>query len=158
MERGPGEFIQYKQARFSAKLPVNCRYTASHLWMRETEASLWQVGFTRFAVRTLGDIVEHGFQAKPGDIVKVGQVIGWVEGFKALSDLPCVIAGAFVGGNPAIEQDVTLMDSDPHGEGWLYCVRGTPDPNSLDVHAYIKLLDTSLLHLKHDIDGDACEA
>ncbi len=56
---------------------------------------LWRVGFTKFATRMLGDFVEHAFEPKVGDPVTVGQTIGWVEGFKALTDLYCVADGTF---------------------------------------------------------------
>ena len=139
-----GDIIPYKRSRFSSRLPTDRLYTPSHFWARQLEPGVWRVGFTKFATRMLGDLVEHGFQGKPGSRVAVGEPIGWVEGFKAVTDLYCVIDGEFVGGNPALEQDLTLSDTDPYGEGWLYAVRGTPDPNAVDVHGYIQLLDLTI--------------
>jgi glycine cleavage system H protein len=136
--------VHYKRSRFSSRLPADRLYTPSHFWAAEVEPGVWRVGFTKFATRMLGDLVEHGFQAKPGEQVTVGQGIGWVEGFKALTDLYCVVDGEFVGGNPALDQDVTLTDTDPYGQGWLYTVRGTPDPNGVDVHGYTQLLDLTI--------------
>ena len=136
--------VYYKRSRFSSRLPVDRLYTPSHFWVAEVEPGVWRVGFTRFATRMLGDLVEHGFQVKPGDAVAVGQAIGWVEGFKALTDIYCVIDGEFVGPNPALEKDVTLTDGDPYGEGWLYAARGRPEPNSVDVHGYTQLLDLTI--------------
>jgi glycine cleavage system H protein len=110
----------------------------------EMEPGVWRVGFTKFAVRMLGDFVEHAFSVNVGDSVSVGQGIGTVEGFKAVTELYCVVEGEFLGGNPALERDVTLADSDPYGGGWLYAVRGTPDPSSTDVHGYVALLDLTI--------------
>lgn len=140
---GPQE-IRYRRSRFSTRLPVDRLYTPSHYWLRQVAPGLWQVGFTRFATRMLGDFVEMGFEPRPGDPVTVGQTIGSVEGFKALTELYSVAAGAFAGGNPALEQDITLTDTDPYGEGWLYAVRGTPEPDSMDVHGYVALLDLTI--------------
>ena len=67
-----------------------------------------------------------------------------MEGFKALTDLYCVADGQFVGGNSALEKDITLADSDPYGQGWLYAVRGTPDPGATDVHGYAAMLDLTI--------------
>ena len=139
-----GDIIPYRRSRFSSRLPTDRLYTPSHFWAREVEPGLWRVGFTKFATRMLGDLVEHGLQAKPGTRVSVGETIGWVEGFKAVTDLYCVVEGEFLGDNPALSLDVTLTDSDPYGEGWLYAVRGTPDPNAVDVHGYIQLLDLTI--------------
>jgi len=48
----------------------------------------------------------------------VGQTVGWVEGFKALTDLYSVADGTFfAGGNPEIEADPTRIDKDPYGQG-----------------------------------------
>ena len=136
--------LYYKRSRFSSRLPIDRLYTPSHFWVAQTEPGVWRVGFTKFATRMLGDLVEHGFGVKAGDAVTVGQTIGWVEGFKALTDIYCVIDGQFVGTNPALEKDVTLTDSDPYGEGWLYAARGVPEPNSVDVHGYTQLLDLTI--------------
>jgi glycine cleavage system H protein len=92
----------------------------------------------------LGEIVEHGFEAKAGTAIKVGQAIGWVEGFKALSDVYCVLDGTFESGNPALDADPSRIDKDPYQAGWLYLARGTPEPNSLDVAAYISVLDATI--------------
>lgn len=146
MTPNPDDVILYKRNRFQSRLPKRRIYTRSHFWLEEQGegAGLYRVGFTRFATRMLGEIVEHGFEAKDGNAVKVGQPIGWVEGFKALSDLYCVADGVFEGGNPDIEQEPGLVDKDPYYRGWLYLVRGTPEPNSVAVDGYIGILDATI--------------
>jgi glycine cleavage system H protein len=138
------QVIRYRRSRFSTRLPVNRLYALSHFWLLEQEPGLWRVGFTRFATRMLGDLVEMGLEPRPGDRVSVGQPIGSVEGFKALTELYCVAEGEFAGGNPALEQDITLTDTDPYGAGWLYQVRGRPEPNAVDVHGYVAALDSTI--------------
>lgn len=144
----PAQVILYKRSRFQSRLPKGRLYTASHFWLLEQEAGTWRVGFTRFATRMLGEIVEHGFEIKPDQPIRIGQTIGWVEGFKALTDLYSVADGSFAGGNPLIEQEPTQIDKDPYGNGWLYLVRGTPDPNSMPVEGYIQLLDATIDKMK----------
>jgi glycine cleavage system H protein len=134
--------IRYRRSRFSTRLPVDRRYTLSHYWLLEEEPGVWRIGFTRFATRMLGDFVELGFEVEPGAPVQVGQVVGWAEGFKALTELYGVADGEFLGGNPTLDEDTTLSDTDPYGKGWLYRVRGTPEPGSLDVHGYVGALDS----------------
>ncbi|HSI35504.1 MAG: glycine cleavage system protein H [Phycisphaerae bacterium] len=146
--------VYYKRSRFSCKLPADRLYTPSHFWALEAEPGVWRVGFTKFATRMLGDLVEHGFEVKPGDAVAVGQAIGFVEGFKALTDLYCVVDGTFEGGNPALDADSTLTESDPHGKGWLYAVRGTPDPAATDVHGYAAMLDLTIDKMQDKGGGD----
>lgn len=138
------ETFAYKRSRFSSRLPLRYRYTSSHYWLHEDEPGLWRVGFTKFATRMLGDMVEFEFKVAPGDRIEIGQVIGWTEGFKALSDVYSVAAGEFLGANPALSGEITLLDHDPYGEGWLYQLRGAPDPANLDVHGYVAVLDATI--------------
>ena len=140
----PEETIQYRRSRFLTRLPSGRLYTLSHQWLEEEEPGIWRVGYTKFATRMLGDLVEFGFNVAPGDRVEVGQTIGWVEGFKAVTDLFCILTGEFAGTNPELEADVTLIDSDPYGKGWVYRVRGEPEPGSVDVRGYIELLDLTI--------------
>jgi glycine cleavage system H protein len=134
----------YKRSRFTARLPHDRIYVPSHFWLQETEKGVWRVGLTQFAVRMLGDLVEHEFTLKIGEAAKLGQAIGWFEGFKAVSDLYCAGTGEFLGGNPALNDDSTLVDTEPYGRGWLYSFRGQPDPNALDVQGYVQLLDLTI--------------
>ena len=136
--------IAYKRSRFSSRLPSQYRYTASHYWLRESEPGIWQVGFTKFATRMLGEMVEFDFKVAGGMRIEVGQVVGWTEGFKAMSDIYSAAAGEFLGPNPAIAGNITLIDTKPYGDGWLYAVRGAPDPTHIDVHGYIAILDATI--------------
>jgi glycine cleavage system H protein len=146
----PNAVILYKRNRFQSRLPKARLYTRSHYWLEEIEPAttdrpaLYRVGFTRFATRMLGEIVEHGFETKPGEAVKVGQTLGWVEGFKALSDVYCVVDGTFEGGNPVIDADPSRIDKDPYYAGWLYTARGKPEQNGMDVAGYISVLDATI--------------
>jgi glycine cleavage system H protein len=149
--------IHYKRARFVAKLPADRLYTPWHFWIAPAGEGLWRVGFTDFALRMLGELVEHGFSLKDGDAVKLGQTVGWVEGFKALTDLYSVVEGEFAGGNPAIEKDITLIDSDPYGQGWLYAVRGRPDPKAVDAQAYTGMLDATIDRMKETWEPEGPE-
>ena len=114
------EMLVYKRARFGTRLPLDRIYTRSHYWLREVESGLWQAGFTKFASRMLGDIVEYQFEATPENEIEVGQKIGWIEGFKALSEIYSAADGTFQGANPELQEDITLLESDPYHRGWLY--------------------------------------
>ena len=105
---------------------------------------MWRVGLTKFATRMLGEMVDHGFEVGPEAPVTHGQIIGWVEGFKAISDIFCVAEGTFVGANPALKEKITLIGKSPYDAGWLYGVRGAPDGRCVDVEAYKKILDKTI--------------
>jgi len=136
--------VSYRRSRFFTRLPKGHYYTNSHFWIGEVETDLWQIGLTKFAARMLGDIVEINFDVKSEVTVTVGDVIGSMEGFKAVTDIYCVVSGKFAGENMALHEDITLADTDPYRKGWLYQVQGKPDPEKLDVEGYVALLDTTI--------------
>ena len=140
----PAEAIPYKRSRFSTRLLENRLYTAGHSWLEEEENDLWRIGFTKFAVRMLGEIVELGFETEAGADVETGQVIGWTEGFKAVTDIFSPLTGRFEGFNAAVEDQVTLLTSAPYNKGWLFKIRGRPSDDCLDVQGYGTRLDTTI--------------
>jgi glycine cleavage system H protein len=146
------EFVRYKHARFSAQFPKEFRYSRSHYWMslQDATAGRWHVGFTKFATRMLGELVEARFRVAPGDPVAPGDEIGWVEGFKAASDVFCVMEGVFEGMNPALAADACVIRSSPYADGYLYAVRGAPEPDSLDVHGYVAHLEELINRMQTD--------
>lgn len=138
------ERIPYKRSQFSTRLPKDSLYTLSHFWIAAQGDNEWRVGFTKFAVRMLGEIVESGFEVEPGTPIAVGDIIGWVEGFKAMTDLFGVIDGHFVAGNSTLEESSEKIYKDPYGEGWLYTATGKPDLKSVDVQGYVNFLDETI--------------
>ena len=140
----PQHTVYYKRARFTTRLPLTHRYDRSHFWLAEEAPGVWRVGLTKFATRMLGDLVECRFDIALGDLVAVGQTIGSIEGFKAVSDIYCVAAGEFAGPNAQLEQDPTLLDRDPYDRGWLYRLRGRPTESAMDVSGYIQHLDATI--------------
>lgn len=138
------EVLRYRRSRFSTRLPRNRLYTQSHFWLESVGAGQWRVGLTQFATRMLGDLVEYEFHLQAGARMEVGGTMGWIEGFKALSDLYAVVTGEFVSHNADLATDVTLLDRDPYHGGWLYRARGTADPRSVEVREYADLLDATI--------------
>jgi glycine cleavage system H protein len=136
--------LLYKRARFVTHLPVDRLYSPSHFWIAEHQTGVWRVGFTRFATRMLGEIVEHEFQVNVGAPIDSGQIIGWIEGFKAISDIYSVAGGKFAGGNPELTEKIELLSKEPYGAGWLYAIEGQPDSRCTDVHGYVGLLDATI--------------
>jgi glycine cleavage system H protein len=136
--------IYYKRSRFATRLPADRLYTASHFWLIEAEPGLWRVGLTKFAARMLGDVVDLGFEVGIGEPVALGQTIGWLEGFKARTDLYAVVSGRFEGGNPLLESDIDVIDRDRYGVGWLYRARGAPDVDATDADGYAAVLDATI--------------
>ena len=144
MPQEPSNTLSYQRSNFITRLPVDYLYAPSHAWIARHDAEHWRVGLTKFATRMVGEMVDHGFEVEPGAAVQPGRIVGWIEGFKAISDLFCIADGEFAGGNPALKEQITLVNEDPYGDGWLYLVKGKPDAQCLEVHAYRDLLDATI--------------
>jgi len=136
--------LPYKRARFVTQLPTEYLYSPSHFWIACAEDQTWRVGLTKFATRMLGEMVDHGFGLEIDAPVASGQIIGWVEGFKAISDLFCIADGRFAGGNVKLKENINLINKSPYGEGWLYAVNGRPDDKCVGVEGYAKILDKTI--------------
>ena len=104
-------------------------YTKEHEWIR-LGGDTATVGITDFAQGQLGDIVfvevpEAGRQVEQGGDAAV------VESVKAASDVYAPVSGEVVEGNAALQDDPSLVNSDPEGEGWFFKLR-LSDPGQLD--------------------------
>lgn len=140
----PQQTVYYRKGRFSTRLPESYLYAPSHYWLRESAPGEFQVGLTKFATRMLGDFVEMEISVQPGHNLTQGQTIGWIEGFKALSDIYCVAEGTFIRRNEALDSNPDLLDKDPYDTGWLFSYNGTTPRGAVDVGGYVALLDAAI--------------
>ena len=138
--------VLYKRATFVTHLPVEHLYTPSHNWlMRVPEgAGEWRVGYTKFALRMLGELVDLKFDLAKDAPVQVGDIVGSIEGFKAISDVYSVGKGRFVTGNLGLTSGLDSITEKPYDEGWLYQFAGEPDSRAVDVDGYRALLDVTI--------------
>lgn len=136
--------VFYKRSTFVTHLPKGALYSPSHYWLVDEGDGVWRVGFTKFATRMLGELVDHQFEKQPGDTLQGGEIVGSVEGFKAISDLYSPLQGTFLGGNPGLAADPEIIGREPYGEGWLFRARGVPDSRCGDVEGYRALLDATI--------------
>ena len=136
----------YKRSNFVTHLPVDYLYSPTHFWIARVADTpgRWRVGFTKFATRMLGEIVDQQWEKAVGEQIAVGDIIGSIEGFKAISDIYSIASGTFAGGNPALAEDIESIGDDPYGKGWLYLVDGEPDPKCTDLAGYRRLLDSTI--------------
>ena len=151
----PLNTLFYENSPFVAYLPLDYRYTRVHLWADNIAGDRLRVGFTQFATRLLGEIVDYNFEALPKSSVHLGQVLGWVEGFKGISDVVCAGNGVFVADNPALKKDTELITRTPYTDGWLYEMEGELESGSLDAQQYAGYLDSVIeqLRAKRNIHG-----
>lgn len=102
-----------------ADIPADLFYTEEHEYLKPTgEDDVYQVGVTDYAQGELGDVVFVELPDAGASFEKM-DVFGTIEAVKAVSDLYCPVAGEIVEVNAALDDDPSLVNSDPYGAGWM---------------------------------------
>ncbi|MEX1120114.1 MAG: glycine cleavage system protein GcvH, partial [Terrimicrobiaceae bacterium] len=99
-------------------IPDNLKFADSHEWIL-VEGDTATVGISDHAQAELTDIV-FAEPPKPGLVVKAGGVAAVVESVKAASDIYSPVSGEIIGGNQALADTPSLLNTDPYGEGWIF--------------------------------------
>lgn len=100
-------------------MPSDLNYTEEHEYLKAAEEDgVFIVGITDYAQGELGDVV---FVELPDVGATFGKmdVFGTIEAVKAVSDLYCPVDGEVVAVNAALDDDPSLVNSDPYGAGWM---------------------------------------
>ncbi|MCL9982966.1 MAG: glycine cleavage system protein GcvH [Erythrobacter sp.] len=93
-------------------------FTDEHEWI-DVDGDVATVGITDYAQGQLGDIVFVELPAV-GTAIQQGKDAAVVESVKAASDVYAPIDGEVTETNPALEEDPSLVNSAPEGEGWFF--------------------------------------
>mgnify|MGYP001346560915 FL=1 len=117
--------------------PEQLRYAETHEWS-VLEDDIATIGISDFAVEQLTDLV---FIELPevGQQVTRSTPFGEIESVKAVSDLYSPVDGEILEINQTLVDDLSLLSSDPYGNGWLVKIRiasGTSLDHLLDFKAY----------------------
>ena len=100
-------------------------YTKDHEWV-SVDGDTATVGITDFAQGQLGDIV---FVEVPqaGAQVSQGGEAAVVESVKAASDVYAPVSGEVIEGNPALEEDPSLVNNAAESDGWFFKLKLSDD-------------------------------
>ena len=102
-------------------LPENLKYSKDHEWIR-VEGDEAIIGITAYAAGELGDIVYVEIDTV-GETMDQNEVFGTIEAVKTVSDLYLPVGGEILEVNPAIDDNPSLVNSDPYGEGWMVKIK-----------------------------------
>ena len=100
-------------------IPADLFYTEEHEYLKATDQDgIYTVGVTDYAQGELGDVV---FVELPelGTAFDKMETFGTIEAVKAVSDLFCPVKGEIVEVNAGLDDDPSLVNSDPYGAGWM---------------------------------------
>src|SRR3974377_2303192 len=97
--------------------PKQFRYTKEHEWVDAKDGNA-RIGITDNPQDELGDVVLVELPAA-GTALTAGKTLGSVESVKAVSDIYAPASGEVIEANKALQNKPELINTDPHGEGWL---------------------------------------
>ncbi len=119
------------------------RYTEDHEWVLLEDGTA-SVGISDHAQEQLGDVVyvelpEEGAEFAEGDQAAT------VESVKAASEIYAPVAGEVVEVNGALNDDPSLVNSDPFGNGWFFKIKvanADAVAKLMDENAYKKYVES----------------
>jgi len=99
-------------------MTTNRKYTPSHEWI-EMSGSQGTIGITNYAKGEFGDIVYIELPVI-GKKVLSGEEVVVLESTKAAADIYAPVSGEIVEVNVSLQNDLSLLNQDPEGKGWLF--------------------------------------
>lgn len=102
-------------------IPASLLYSEDHEWAR-IEGDTAVVGITDYAQGELGDIV-FVEMPEPGSTTSQQAACGSIEAVKAVSDILAPLSGEVIEINTALEDNPSLINEDPYGEGWIFKIQ-----------------------------------
>ena len=98
-------------------MPDELYYHKDHSWAR-VEGTKVTVGMTDFFQKEAGDIVFVDLPEEE-DEVEQGEVCGKIQSRKWIGKLVAPISGEIAEVNEDLEEDTSLINTDPYGKGWI---------------------------------------
>jgi glycine cleavage system H protein len=104
-------------------MPDGLYYHKDHSWAK-VDGNKVTVGMNDFFQKEAGDVV---FVDLPDteEEVRQGEVCGKIQSRKWIGKLVAPVSGEIVETNEAIEDDTSLINSDPYGRGWILVIEAS---------------------------------
>lgn len=100
--------------------PEDLLYSREHVWVR-IDGDMATLGITDYAQERLGEILSVEFP-EIDTYIERDETFGSIESTKAVIDLVSPVSGTIVNVNEDINDDIGIINSDPHDIGWLVVI------------------------------------
>jgi glycine cleavage system H protein len=101
-------------------MPDELYYHKDHAWAR-VEGTRVTVGMHDMFQKESGDIVFVDLPEEEEE-VEQGEVCGKIQSRKWIGKLVAPVSGEIVEINEVLEEDTSLINKDPYGEGWILVI------------------------------------
>lgn len=105
------------------EMPDELYYHEEHSWAR-VDGNKVTVGMTDFFQKEAGDIVFVDLPEEEEEVSQ-GEVCGKIQSRKWIGKLVAPVSGEIVEVNEELEEDTTLINSDPYGKGWILVIEAS---------------------------------
>ncbi len=102
-------------------LPDDLYYDRNHTWGK-VEGDIVTVGLNDFAQKLAKDFVSVDLPLEGRNVIQ-GKAIASVESGKWVGRIYAIVSGEITEINEALEDEPTLLNTDPYGEGWVLKIR-----------------------------------
>jgi len=109
--------------------PDDLYYNREHLWVR-LQGNRGTLGITDYAQHEMGEILFVDLPEE-GSTVDKDDVFGTLESSKTVVELHSPVSGEIISINKDLEEEPSLINDDPYGNGWLVQVE-VDDPTELE--------------------------
>jgi glycine cleavage system H protein len=109
--------------------PDDLYYNRDHLWVR-VQGNRGTVGVTDHAQREMGEILFVDLPEESSQVDK-NDNFGSLESSKTVAELRSPLSGEIISINKDLEEEPSLVNDDPYGNGWLVVLE-MDDPGELE--------------------------
>ena len=111
-------------------VPDDLYFSDSHEWVDPSSPEAASVGISDHAQAELTDVVYLELP-EVGRTVSKGEAVAVIESVKAANDIYAPVSGEIVEVNEALDDDPSLINSNPYTDGWLVKIK-VSDSSPLD--------------------------
>ena len=124
-------------------VPIDLKYTNSHIWVEDLGGNTYRVGITDFAQEQLGDVV---YVETPEVEREYGETdeCAVIESVKSTSDIYCPFSGIIMEVNSDLEDTPELINKEPYSDGWIFVIKAIDETgldNLIDSESYSELTE-----------------
>ena len=104
-------------------MPDDLYYHEEHSWAR-VDGDRVTVGMSDFFQKEAGDIVFVDLPEEEDD-VEQGEVCGKIQSRKWIGKLVAPVSGEILEINEDLDEDTSLINTDPYGKGWILVIEAS---------------------------------
>ncbi len=109
--------------------PEELKYLDTHQWVK-IEGDIGKIGITSYGQKQLGEILLVELPKVAAEVT-YNETFATIESSKTAFEVPSPVSGKVIEINAQLEEDPSLVNKDPYGDGWMIKVK-ISQPEEID--------------------------